>query len=79
MSTSLKKNTDSKAACRPYKTTSPVDALVHSQPFSPSFPALENQHNMLHQCREENAVKEHDSLDRAVEVYIACFGYGALH
>jgi len=50
VSISLEENTDWKAACSLHTITPPAEVLVHSQPFPADFPALENQHNMLHQC-----------------------------
>lgn len=50
MNISLKDNTDPEAAHSLYTTILAADSLVHTQPFSAGFLALENQHNILHQC-----------------------------
>lgn len=69
MGISPKENTDLKAARSPFTTIPPAVSPVHAQPFSADFPSR------CTSAWEENAAKEHDSLDRAI-VCVAWIGYG---
>lgn len=79
VSTSQKENTDSKAACSPYKSQHMLwFTLSHSLLGFPALEICASSRIFYTSSWEGNAIKEHDSLDTAVLVCIAWLGCGAL-